>query len=268
MRLAYQTNTWGGVVGAPSGVTSIRDLFYLTHGSTEQALRDIASAGYEGFELFDGNLLEFERSKERFRALASRLAFVAVYSGANFIFPDVWPEEVSRLARAMELAGELGAEHFVVGGGAKRAAGTREDDYRRLAEGLTEVADMARNRGLFASYHPHLGTISESPEQIERIFRETDIGFCPDTAHLAAGGGDPEKLIRRHRGRIRYVHLKDLSREPFGFVPLGKGTLDFGGILAALRETKYDGWITVELDEYPGSKKAAAKISRKYLARH
>jgi inosose dehydratase len=34
MKLAYQTNTWGGVVGHPVGVTSIKDLFYLANGST------------------------------------------------------------------------------------------------------------------------------------------------------------------------------------------------------------------------------------------
>ena len=56
MKLAYQTNTWGGVFGHPAGVTSIKDLYYLANGSTEEALRDISSVGYAGFELFDGNL--------------------------------------------------------------------------------------------------------------------------------------------------------------------------------------------------------------------
>ena len=42
MQLAYQTNTWGGVVGHPVGVTSIKDLYYLANGSTEQAIREAA----------------------------------------------------------------------------------------------------------------------------------------------------------------------------------------------------------------------------------
>ena len=29
---------------------------------------------------------------------------------------------------------------------------------------------------------------------------QTRIGFCPDTAHLAAGGGDPAELIRQATG--------------------------------------------------------------------
>ena len=59
MKLAYQTNTWGGVFGHPAGVTSVKDLVYLANGSTEEAMRDIAAAGYSGFELFEGNLVEY-----------------------------------------------------------------------------------------------------------------------------------------------------------------------------------------------------------------
>ena len=44
MKLAYQTNTWGGVFGHPAGVTSVKDLLYLANGSTEEAMRDIAAA--------------------------------------------------------------------------------------------------------------------------------------------------------------------------------------------------------------------------------
>jgi sugar phosphate isomerase/epimerase len=64
VKLGYSTITWGGVVGHPGGVTSIKDLFYMTHGDTAAALTDIAEAGYQGTELFDGNLAEFENEPE------------------------------------------------------------------------------------------------------------------------------------------------------------------------------------------------------------
>jgi len=122
MRLAYQTNTWGGVVGHPVGVTSIKDLYYLANGSTEDALRDIATAGYEGAELFDGNLMQYADSAADFTALLDNggLSLVGVYSGANFIFADVLPEELWRIENAARLGSELGAEFLVVGGGAQR----------------------------------------------------------------------------------------------------------------------------------------------------
>jgi inosose dehydratase len=38
-----------------------------------------------------------------------------------------------------------------------------------------------------------------------------------------------------------------------------------GGIVSALKQMGYDGWITVELDAYEGPPKEAAEISRAYL---
>lgn len=268
MKLGYQTITWGGVVGHPVGVTSIKNLFYLANGSTEQALRDIAAAGYRGFEIFDGNLAAYAENKAGFRSLLAEtgLQLLAVYSGANFIFKEILPEEFWRIEQAAALAAEFGAQHLVVGGGAQRSTGIQESDYDRLAEGLDQVVEVAGKYGLVASYHPHLTTIVESPEQLEKVMSRSRINLCPDTAHLAAGGGDPAAIIRQYAGRIQYVHLKDWSPEPFAFLPLGQGSLDFAGIMAALREINYDGWITVELDSYAGDPRAAAEISQRYLA--
>ena len=267
MRLSYQTITWGGVVGHPVGVTSIKDLFYVANGSTETAIRDIAGAGYAGVEMFDGNLRQYEDRPDDLRRLLgdAGVSLAAVYTGANFVYRDILDDEFWRIEKAATLAATLGATNLVVGGGAKRAAGTTDEDYQLLAEGLDRVVDVAERHGLRASYHPHLTTIVEGPEQIDRILSLSRIGFCPDTGHLAAGGGDPVDLIRRHADRVTHVHLKDFIAAPFGFHPLGRGTIDLPGVLQALRALHYDGWATVELDEYDGEPGEAAAESFGYL---
>jgi len=267
MQLGYHTITWGGVVGHPVGVTSIKDLFYQTNGSMETAVRDIAAAGYEGTEMFDGNLVEYADRPEELRELLaeSGVKLVSVYSGANFIFADILPEELHRINRAAELAATFGAERLVVGGGARRAAGTTDRDYALLGHALDQVTDIAESFGLTASYHPHLSTIVESTPELERLMDSTRIGFCPDTAHLAAGGSDPAAVIRKYPDRIRHVHLKDFSADPFQFLPLGEGDLDFPDIIRAVKESGYDSWLMVELDTYDGDPRAAAEISKKYL---
>lgn len=265
MKLAYHTITWGGVVGHPAGVTSVKDLYYLANGSTEDALRDISEAGYEGFELFDGNLARYADRECELRDLSESLGLqlVGVYSGANFIFPEILDEELSKIRISAQLASRHGAEHLVVGGGAVRASGIRDDDYRTLGEGLEKVVAIANEEGLVASFHPHLGTCVESPEQLAKTFEYTGIDFCPDTAHLEAGGGDSADLISTYEDRIKYVHLKDYANGDF--LPLGQGRLDFGRIMGALDGIGYDGWITVELDAYAGDPGEAARISKKFL---
>jgi inosose dehydratase len=267
MKLAYHTITWGGVVGHPVGVTSVKDLFYLANGSTETAIREVAAAGYSGVELFDGNLMQYAERPDKLADLLDEtdVELVAVYSGANFIFPEILEDELWRIDRAAALSSRFGAEHLVVGGGAKRARGTSAEDYVRLAESLDRVVAIAAEHGLVASYHPHLSTIVESPDQLEQVLSRSRINFCPDTGHLAAGGGDPANLIHRYRDRIAYVHLKDYTAEPFAFLPLGRGDLDFRAILHELDQAGFDGWITVELDEFDGGPGEAARESRRYL---
>jgi inosose dehydratase len=267
MRLGYHSITWGGVVGHAQGVTSVKDLFYRANGSMEQAFRDIASAGFEGVEMFDGNLADFaDRPNELRQLLAeSGLDLVSVYTGANFIYRDILPDELARVQRSAELAADFGAERLVVGGGARRTSGTTDEDYDRLGEALDRVVDLAESKGLNASYHPHLTTIVEGPSELDQIMSRSRIAFCPDTAHLAAGGGDPAELIRRFPDRIRHVHLKDYRPDPFAFLPLGEGVIDFGDVLAAIREVGYDSWLLVELDDYDGNPRKAAEISEAYL---
>jgi inosose dehydratase len=252
MRLAYQTNTWGGVVGHPVGVTSIKDLYYLAHGSTADAVRDIAHAGYDGVELFDGNLAEYAESADELERLLDGhgLVLVAAYSGANFIFPDILDQELWRIDRAAWLGARSGARHLVVGGGAQTLQPPGEPEYERLAAALDRVVDIAERHGLTACFHPHLTTIVETAEQLDRLLPHTSISLCPDTGHVLLAGDDPATLIRAHGDRIPYVHLKDADLQTGTFVPLGTGALDLPGVMEALGEIGYDGWITVELDAW------------------
>src|SRR3954447_25219601 len=267
MRLGYHSITWGGVVGDATGVTSVKDLYYRANGSMEQAVTDIAAAGYAGTEMFDGNLVPYADRPDDLRNLLTRagLELVSVYTGGNFIYDEIPPEELHRIRRAAELAATFGAQRLVVGGGARRASGTQDLDYERLAAALDRVTDIAEEHGLTASYHPHLTTIVESPDELARLLPRTRIGFCPDTAHLAAGGGDPAELIRRYPDRIRHVHLKDLRLNPLEFTPLGEGQIDFADVRDALRESGYDGWLLVELDSYAGDPAQAAALSKTFL---
>jgi inosose dehydratase len=261
-RLGHQANAWGGVVGHPVGVTSIKDLFYLTPGDTLQTLREVAGAGYEGVELFDGNLAEFADEPEALRDALddTGLTLVGVYSGANLIFTEILAEELWRIRKACEWASALGAEHLVIGGGAQRAEPATDVDFARLGVALDEVASLAEGHGLVASFHPHLTTMVESPEDVERALSNSRIAFCPDTGHLQAGGGDPVQLVRDYRDRIPYIHLKDIDAQGT-FVPLGDGVLDVAGVVDVLRETGYDGWIMVETDGWPGDPGEGARRS-------
>jgi sugar phosphate isomerase/epimerase len=67
-------------------------------------------------------------------------------------------------------------------------------------------------------------------------------------------------LIRQYRAMLAHFHANDPNRQGPGF-----GRLEFGPILAALREVGYDGWVSVEVFDYTPGVEALAKQSIDYL---
>jgi inosose dehydratase len=85
-----------------------------------------------------------------------------------------------------------------------------------------------------------------------------------------------------HPDRIAYLHVKDLDpgvlaglrAERLGFLDgvrrrvfteLGQGELDTAGLVAALRQIDYAGWLMVEQDSTWLAPRESARISRQHL---
>src|SRR5678815_2341385 len=101
---AYQANCWGVLGGEPVGVTSIKDLFYRTFGDITRAIVEIGQAGYQAIEVFDGNLVQYDGKLGELRTPLrdAGLSLLAVYSGGNFIFPEILAEELWRIRKAAD----------------------------------------------------------------------------------------------------------------------------------------------------------------------
>lgn len=265
MKLGYMTNAFGALVGAGGGVTSVKEIRYVTMCDDEDAIQIITSKGFKNIEIFDGNLSNYENDPKRFTDILKKYdaSLLGVYIGANYIYEDALDDELYRIEKVTALAAKLGAKHIVLGGGAVRSSGILDSDYMLLAKGLDKAYEIVKKYGLIASYHPHLGCIVENPDQIHKLFKLTDIPFCPDIAHLVAGGGNALELIKEYHSRIKYVHLKDLLDGKF--VPLGKGTINLKEIIDYLKEINYSGDWLVEIDGYSGDPCEACETSFDFL---
>jgi inosose dehydratase len=139
------------------------------------------------------------------------------------------------------------------------------DDWRRVAASLDALSDRAAERGITATLHPHVGTVVETAEEIDRVLTTSRVALCLDTGHALIGGADPVAIARDATDRIRHVHLKDVDlgwaeQVRAGSVsyssavaqgmyrPLGQGQVDIRAIVGSLESVGYDGWYVLEQD--------------------
>jgi inosose dehydratase len=154
------------------------------------------------------------------------------------------------------------------------------DECVRLGKLLTELGKRVSDVGVKLGYHNHMNTISEHPENLQRVMDASDpryVGLELDTAHYVAGGGDPAEAILHYRDRLLFLHLKDVVdlpvdtpgvKYPFKFVELGRGRVNLPAVMNAVRKTNFNGWAIVELDKVPDKSrtpKECAEISKQYL---
>ncbi|MBE1490112.1 sugar phosphate isomerase/epimerase family protein [Plantactinospora soyae] len=147
-----------------------------------------------------------------------------------------------------------------------------------FATRVQRAADRCRERGFEPVFHYHLGTDVETGAEADRLLELTDVSVCLDTGHLWLAGGDPVAAVRRWGARIRQVHVKDADRTTHGrvraaggglaevvaaggFCRLGAGGVDVAGVLAALREVGYTGWLVVEQDAPAGRPDVPAMLA-------
>ncbi len=137
--------------------------------------------------------------------------------------------------------------------------------WSTLLANLDRLSGLAAGRGVLATLHPHVGTVVERRDEVDRVLAGSDVALCLDTGHLLIGGTDPVELVRASGDRVAHTHLKDVdaawaARVQSGdatyteavaggmYRPLGRGDVDVAGIVRLLEGRGYDGWYVMEQD--------------------
>jgi len=97
-----------------------------------------------------------------------------------------------------------------------------------------------------------LTTCAEAMELIERVNHSHCVLHQDVKAMLSEAGPIPA-LIHKYAGKTGHFHANDSN-----LLGPGMGDTDFAPILAALQESGYDGWVSVEVFDYkPGCERIA-----------
>ena len=272
-------------------------------GGYARVLDEMQETGFVGTELGDWGFLPTDPAVLRQELAARNLELLASWVSVYLHDPNRLAESEAAAVRTARLLAEVGGPDSLIvlgndpygdpmrtkyAGRIKPEQGMSETQWQGFAAGANQVAQtVKRETGLRTVFHHHSGTWVETPEETAKFLSLTDpdvIGLCFDTGHYRFGGGDPVEGLRRHADRIWHVHFKDhdprvaeqsrrngwdaIQSVRHGvFCELGRGDVDFPGVIQVLKDIGYSGWIVVEQDVLPGtgSPKASAQRNRAYL---
>ena len=146
------------------------------------------------------------------------------------------------------------------------------DQMTAFGAKLEAFAAYLSGQGITLVYHHHMGTIVESPADIDAFMAATGphTHLLFDAGHCAFGGGDPVAVLTRHIGRVRHFHAKNIRpavvakvrSEGWSFlkgvvegaftVPGdAEGAVDFYGVLEVAAQHNYSGWLVIEAEQDP-----------------
>ena len=260
--LAHPEHFWERVMDAldEAGVTGIELTF--APGDIASALRAFGSA--QGF-----------RRELVGRGLAVVSAFVAGEDSPDWLDPDNLPAIVADAERRAAFLVDVGAELLVTGLPMRTTFGTRPPLFvdapymTRMADIAHAVGEAVSRQGVRLAVHTESNSTLWYERDIDLFMAFTDpryVWLCPDSCHIALGGGDPVAVARRHAQRVTLAHWKDAVRpidveltidetvftqqQPY-MAELGSGIVDWKAWAAVMSRTPGADTVLIELDEAP-----------------
>lgn len=153
------------------------------------------------------------------------------------------------------------------------------DHWHRVAATLNEKGAALKTAGIALSYHNHNFEFAPAGKTTgwDILVKETDpaaLHFEADVGWIATAGLDPVAFLRRHRGRIAQLHVKDVAAgNTVNFAlqmkpaEVGSGTLDWARLLPAAYEAGVRHFYVEQEPPFTIPRIEAARKSYAFLSR-
>lgn len=247
----------------------------------DKVLTTLSGTGVTGLELTFGpgsigNALKAYGSVEGFKS-ALDVAGISVVSAFVADGPK-WdgdagiPAIVADAERRADVLAALGAEILVCGLPMRKTFGERPPVFvdgrymQVMADIAHTVGDAVSQKGIKLALHTESNSTLWYERDIDLFMALTDpryVWLCPDSCHIALGGGNPVQVAERHSQRIALAHWKDALGPIEGHLVIdatiyeqqqrymadfGKGVVDWAGWAAAMARTPGRDIALIELD--------------------
>jgi sugar phosphate isomerase/epimerase len=265
------------------------------HFSIEDTIRKISELGYTGIEIladvphaWPAGLLEERKQSIRDQLEKHNLEVANInafmmnavadprqpYWHPGWTDPDPHYRAIRRehTKRALQLAVDIGAPNITTEPGGLLAEGqTWESAAQIFYDELMPCIEVAENLNVKLLIEPEPELLIEKFDQYLEFVSKIDspmIGLNFDVGHAYCVDEDPQDWVEKMSAHTVHYHFEDIAdtRVHQHLIP-GHGAIDFKATIDAIKQTDYDGWLTVELYPYIDDPDGAARDAKEFLSK-
>jgi len=250
------------------------------HITLDQCLDETAEIGFDGIE--KGHKFPQEAALLKAILEPHKLRYVSGWHSLNLLINPV-DEEKKAMQPALDLLKAMGSEVIIVCETSNAIHGDNdkplserpvleEARWEEFSAGVEALAEYAAAQDIALVYHHHMGTVVQSEDEIDLLMQHTGpyTKLLLDTGHCLFGGGDPERVAKKHMGRVGHIHAKNVRpaiatevrdqglsflegvrRGVFTVPGDPDGGVDFVPVLKVAAEKAYQGWLVIEAEQDP-----------------
>lgn len=229
-------------------------------GPLSEKLTAIATAGFDGVEIFENDLVGGPLSPEEVRLRCADLGLgIDLYQpfrDFEAVPADTLARNLRRAERKFAVMERLGADLLLV---CSSVAPESVDDDALAAEQLRMLADRAADHGIRIAYEAlawgrHVSTYDHAWRIVEQADHPA-LGTCLDSFHILSRGSDPKGIADIPGEKIFFLQLADAPLMAMDVLQWsrhyrcfpGQGGFDLAPLVAATVRAGYQGPLSLEV---------------------
>jgi len=212
-----------------------------------QVMKEIASIGFAGFETALACLpLDDPAAFTVSRDEANGIELAATHTGGAWWDPDQAASVPDLLQQIAKLPA-FGCHRLMLSIG-RGVTAVDAQALEKMTATLWTLATGAGQYGVEVAIHNHDHELADDARVLRTVLEGASgsgIRLGADLGWVAHAGWDPVRFIHTFGEFLSYLHVRDLDAAN-RFVEVGRGVLDWPGIISALDGVGYTGWLVAE----------------------
>jgi D-psicose/D-tagatose/L-ribulose 3-epimerase len=241
-----------------------------------EGIRQAKEIGFDTYDIFEDPLDLSDAEREEIKTACDEVGLpirsvVCVAFGLVDFNPSVQRFTLDRIKAYVDQGAYLGARNVLLVVGEYYWDGEvfpREAIWDMAREQVKAAGEYAHSKGLeiVLELEPFTEALLKDVDELVRFVKEIDqpaVRANADISHLHLSDASFDD-VKKLTGLIGHIHLSDCDGKVHGDLPAGHGVTPIKDYLAAIRDTGYDGTVSIELEYSPDPEKIVEWATEAY----